>query len=754
MTEPTVLDYFKSIFKDWKSFTAFLRAWNSRADMAQMIEIPPPVEEAPSLNVERSMFNAERSAFPWRSMLTLLLALIGQRMFEPPNRQVMLGVPLYLAALGLGIWAFRRGELKPAPLPASQVARDPLTMRGGTFLLSVICGFAAFLLMWDLKIGGQDVSFWPTGENQFNAWNVTVWLLSIFLFIRAFWLRETRTLWERFKDFWLMKQPQSIWKRFTNFWLKELQNLWKRLTNFLNFLASIQWDWRTVLWLSLVAGVSALTLFFHFHRLSTVVPEMTSDHAEKLWDVLDITNGQYSIFFPRNTGREPLYIYLAAFIANFTGISFLTIKIAAVIGGLLMLPYLYLLGKEMGSERIGMLAVAFAGIAYWPLVIERFSLRISFYPLFVAPTLYYLIRGLRRQRRNDFILAGVALGLGLSGYTPFRIMPFAVVLIVFVYLLHVRDKTIRKQTLLWLVLLALTSFMFFLPLARYAVEQPDMFGFRALSRLGTVERPLPGPAWQIFLGNLWNALKEFNWNDGRIWVHSIPGRPALDVVGGALFLAGFFLVLARYLRSRQWADLVILLAVPLTQMPSILSLAFPDENPSLNRAAGAIVPAFLLVGIGLDGLVSALGSEKRRAALGWGLVGILFVLSSIQNYDLVFRQYNEQYIQSAWNTSEMGEVMKDALQDGIPADNIWIVPYPYWVDTRLAPIWAGLPGRDIAVPPDSLSNTLANPGPKIFMVKIDDLATLAALQTLYPQGVARAYGSAIASHDFWVFTVP
>jgi 4-amino-4-deoxy-L-arabinose transferase-like glycosyltransferase len=701
MTEPTALDYFKSIFKDWKSFTAFLRAWADRADTTQLVETPAPVEQFVDENVEPSTLNVQPATFPWRSMLALFIALIAQRSFEPPNQIAMVGVPLYLAAFALALWAFVRREWTPAPLPASQVHTDPLTVRGIELILSLFLGGAAFLLL---------------SHNTFTLLNVSVWLLSVALFIRAFWLKEAQSMWQKI--------------------VAALANI--RITR----------------WGLLVAAVFVLAIGFRFYRLASVPPEMTSDHAEKLMDVFDILNGKYSIFFERNTGREPMYIYLSALVAGFTGVSFLTIKIAAVIGGLLMLPYLYLLGKELGSERIGLLAVAFAAIAYWPGVIERFALRISFYPLFVAPTLYYLIRGLRRQRRNDFILAGIALGLGLNGYTPFRIMPFAVVAIVGVYLLHVRDSLTRKQTLLWLGMLALTSFMLFIPLARFATENPEAFGYRALSRLGSVERPLPGPVWQLFLGNLWNAAKEFNWNNGVIWVHSIPNRPALDIVGGALFLLGCFLVLMRYLRSRHWTDLVLLLAVPLTQMPSILSLAFPTENPSLNRTSGAIVPVFLLVGIGLDSLMTGLGSAKRRNVIAWSLAGVLFALSAFQNYDLIFHQYNDQYTVTAWNTSEMGAVMKVAIQRGVPVDNVWIVPYPYWVDTRLPPIWAGVPGRDIAISRDKLPTTLSVSGPKLFMVALDDAETLVLLQTLYPQGDLQQYQAAISAQNFWVFNAP
>ncbi|MBI5935059.1 MAG: glycosyltransferase family 39 protein [Chloroflexi bacterium] len=694
MTEPTVLDYVKSIFKDWASFTAFLRAWSERADTTQLVETSSA--EEPSFSDLRPS-----TTFPWRSLLALLLALLAQRSFEPPAQNGMIGVPLYIAAFALIIWAFIRGEWTPAPLPALQTNADSLGVRSIELILALVFGAAAF---------------WALSENRFTFWNVSLWLISVALFIRAFWLQEPQTL--------VQKIATSIARI--------------RLTP----------------WTALVFVVALLAIFFRFHRLGEVPLEMTSDHAEKLMDVFDITEGKYSIYFPRNTGREPLYIYLSAIVAGFAGISFLAIKIAAVIGGLLMLPYLYLLGKELGSKRIGLLAVAFAAIAYWPGVIERFALRISFYPLFVAPTLYYLIRGLRRQRRNDFILAGVALGLGLNGYMPFRIMPIAVVVIVGVYLLHVRDAQTRKQTLLWLGLLALTSFMFFIPLARYAMENPDMFGYRALTRVASIERPLPGTVLELFFGNLWNAAKEFNWDNGEIWVHSIPHRPALDIIAASLFLLGVFLVLARYLRSRHWTDLTLLLAIPLTQMPSILSLAFPDENPSLNRTAGAIVPVFLLVGVALDGLMSALGQEKRRKVVAWSLAGALFVLSFLQNYNLIFNTYRQQYAGAAWNTSEMGAVMKDAIARGTPVNNVWVVPFPYWVDTRLPPIWAGAPGRDIAVARENLPNTLDAIGPKLFMVARDDVETIALLQALYPLGELRLFESSIDPHDFWIFSVP
>ena len=485
------------------------------------------------------------------------------------------------------------------------------------------------------------------------------------------------------------------------------------------------------------------------------------DVAEKILDVYDVSQGLTHIFFPRNTGREADQMYLTLVISWIfgTGLSYLSLKIGTVICGLVTLPYMYLLGKEFGGKRVGLLAVFFTGIAYWPNIISRFGLRFPLYPLFVAPTLFYLLRGLRTRSRNDFIISGLFLGFGLHGYTPMRIVPFVLVIAVGIYLLHSQSRGGRMQAVTWLIILALVSFMVFLPLARYWVDNPATFDARAFSRLGTPDNPLPGPAWQVFLSNSWNALRMFNWNDGETWVSSVVFRPALDIVSGALFMLGVALVLIRYIRSRHWLDLFLLLSLPLLELPSILSLAYPIENPVLSRAGAAYIPAFLIVAMALDGLLSGIKSKMNRR-LGPAMTGVVILFlagfSIFQNYDLVFNQYASQYTASQWNASEMGTVIKQFGQVYGTTDSAWIVAYPYWVDTRLPGDTIGIPNRDFAIWPKDFGTTLEVKAPKLFLIKADDTKDAQALEQLYPQNALSTFHSAtnIKGMDFMILFVP
>jgi hypothetical protein len=716
MDEPSVLDYLKAKLTPWRgpapqvppaqppSSPADIEIqWNSQSETARAAALPITI------------------AVPWRTLAALLLALVAQSSFEPgPDRTWGTGVVLYMFAILLLVWAYFSSEWAPSAEQDHLRSTDWQAQESGG--LSYNATYLVTSLILTL------VGLWVFSGNRFNPFNLALWLAALALIIRAFWVN-------------MPGMPTWV----------------DRLVVFLR-----RPSWRIEISRASLPFLAAITLvvFFRVYRLEEVPPQMVSDHAEKLLDVWDVLQGQTAVFFTRNTGREGLQMYLTAAVIRLTGLelNFLSMKIGTVLAGLLTLPYIYLLGVEAGgSRRAGALALLFGGIAYWPNVISRVALRFTFYPLFVAPVLYYLVRGLRTSNRNDFILAGLFLGIGLHGYTPIRILPVVVVIGVGLYLLHKASAGLRWRSIYHLVILTLVALVAFLPLFSYALHDLDSFGYRAFSRVGTLERPLPGPALPIFMGNLWNALTMFAWNNGNIWLVSVGHRPALDLVSGALFHLGLGVLLLRYLRRRNWLDLFLLLSIPLLLMPSILSLAYPDENPALNRMAGALVPVFVVIGIALDAILQVIEQRSKTPSaslMGWALAGGLLILSAAQNYDLVFNRYQTAYAAASWNTSEMGQVIRQFSDSIGDADSAWVLPYPHWVDTRLVGMHAGYPTKDYAVFPDQLLTTLFVPGPKLFLVKPEDLDGKNLLQNLYPQGWFQVYDSRYERKDFLMFLVP
>ena len=70
---------------------------------------------------------------------------------------------------------------------------------------------------------------------------------------------------------------------------------------------------------------------------------------------MDVLNGKTSIYFIRNTGREAIQFYMTAAIIKLfhTGISFLSLKLGTTFCGMITLPFIYLLGKQLTNNGLG-----------------------------------------------------------------------------------------------------------------------------------------------------------------------------------------------------------------------------------------------------------------------------------------------------------------------------------------------------------------------------------------------------------------
>ena len=703
--EATVLDLYKSVTKDWASFFNFIRSlWDVRRREELNQSLAQEVDQAIMVDQNSAVEPLNRptkTEFPFRAILALSFAFGAQFLVEPPNRFGMMSFALYLAAFGIAIWSYYSDEWRLPSLPVLWQRSDPLTFRFIPLVMAAVFAVLAF------------VDF---GGGLFTTRNMILWFFAIAFICYSLWIR-------------VPKNPE-IDHASTAKYKKWVQ-------------------------IGLALTVFGIAVFYRLNQFYEVPNEPFSDHAEKILDVYDVSHGLTKIFFERNTGREAFQMYWTLLVLNIfnTGFTYISLKLGTILLGIFTLPYVYLLGKEYANERVALFALLLFGIAYWPNVISRIGLRFPLYPLFTAPTLYYLIRGLRTQNRNDFILAGIFLGIGLHGYSPFRMVPIFVVMVFGIYFLHARTNEDRRQTVWWLLIVVIISVFVFLPLLRYWIDFPQNFGYRAFTRLGDVETALPGPAWQIFLSNLYKGLLMFNWDDGEIWVHSVVHRPALDMVSAILFAVGVFFVIVRYIRARDWRDLTLLVSIPMLIMPSVLSLAFPGENPSLNRTGGAAVSVILVAAMALDGFLSSFRSEKKRIFIGYALTGIILAYSMYLNYDLVFNQFKSSYRAASWNTSEMGKVLSDFRDKYGQLDTAWIVPFPYWVDTRLPGVWAGVPDRDFAMWRDQLPESLKYPAPKLFMFWNEDPETEKALRELYPDGKLTRYTSAVEGKDFYIFLV-
>lgn len=596
--------------------------------------------------------------------------------------------------------------------------------RGGlveTRLLLLVAALSASLLTFGLAAG-----------NRLSPAGWIVWIASVLLWLAA--LSDSGTP---------GREPRSSRVRLRRLGLRK--------------------PWRSA---AALLAILALAAFFRFHRLDLVPPEMTSDHVEKLLDARDVLEGSRPIYFPRNGGREPIQMYLLAAFAALTrtGLSFAGLKLVSALEGLLVMPAVVVLGRELVDRRTGWVAGFLVAVSWWHTSLSRLGLRIVLTPLVAALLVASLARALRSGERRHFLACGVWLGIGLYAYQALRIAPLLVAAAVGLAMLH-RDVTpeARRRLLSGLAAAGVIAFAVATPLTRFALERPDVFWFRVLHRVSSVEAPIDGHSAVVLLQNLRDCLLMFHVRGDASWFAAVPGAPLLDPLTGLLFLAGCGAWLVRMARTRDPVDAVVPLGLFFFLLPSALALAFPIENPSVTRASGVVPLVFTLAAYPVGLLLRVAQQPHRHGArplLPAVLVAALAAVATL-NYRTYFDEYAASYRSRAPNPSELGAVVARFGTSAEALDHVFLQSVPHWHDHRAVAIEAGHPDWDNAIRDVGhlrrlllVDPRLTDDRPKMFVVHPNDDAAREMLREAYPEGRFTLVESRTSGRDFLTFTVP
>lgn len=665
-----------------------------------------------------------------RGALTLACvgaATLAQYWLDDGQRLPVAGALYALAALLFvllyGRQALERAEQTPSG-SAGQAAWWPV-------LGAIACGVLA----------------WPRfADNQFTASGTLLWAVGFVLLTLAVWPRRA-----------LRQAPAA--ERTT------LSRLSER---------GVALDWVR---LALI-GVMALGALYRFHRIDQIPLEMGCDLPHNYNNIRMLLRHEFPVFFTSYPGREGLFFYLAAPFCSLFGLNHVTIKMAGSLVGLLTLPAIYLLGKELYDRRGGLLAAFMLSVSHWHIIIGRVGYRAITVPLVLTLMWYALIRALKTQRPHWFALTGLLLGLGLYSYNAFMIVPVLVVLLLLTALLTGRGRTLLAN---WpnVVLLFVVAVFTFVPLGRYAYEQPTVFFYRAATRITDLETALPGDLLRTLLDTTRRALLMFNYRGDGVFISNVPYLRQLGFGTAVLFVFGLAHLVWRW---RRGYNLTLLVVLGVMLLPTALSLAFPHEVPNAVRAIGALPAAMLVAAVGggalWQGLAehyagraprilrltaslgeqAELGAEAAHAStspeqpavrgvalrLRWSgrwlwliVVAVALVAEIRAVYPLYFQRYVQHLPDGNYAISlEVARAIDAFSGNGESYAKVW----PYWYDGNAVRAQLQRENQSWAneiTQLDAGSAPLAGP-PGKFMVILhpDDTAGLAALQAAFPRGVA------------------
>jgi len=648
---------------------------------------PSPERNAALSQVFRSSATQASFRFPNAMLLgSLLLAVAAQ--FALAQGYIWLSVVGYIGAViatlaGVGLQASEGEQALEWPAAGQAVRWNP------------------WLAMLGLTAGL--VTFLASNDNLYRTENVVPWIISILL-----WLAACVEVRPALRAQTVRLTPITIW---------------------------------VALFVMVFLVIGAL---FRFLDLPNLPADMIMDHREKLLDIQNLLDGTTSIFFERNTGREPWQFYWTAGLIRMLSLpnNYATLKLGTAMIGWLMLPAVFLLAREIFNTRIALVALLFAAVTSWAVLGARYGLRYPLAPCAVAWTMYFLARGLRRDERNSMLAAGAWLGIGLQGYTAYRFMAPVfglLVLIWLVWLVRQGQRQLARRAFANGVLAVVLALLVMMPLVRYGFDHPDRLFFRSASRLTSSERSINGSLPQIFLQNVGNVLLMFNVTSDRTWVANIPGKPAVDSILGGLVVVGAVAALVLGRKRRDIWPALLVLSGFLMLLPSALSLAFPRENPSLVRTGGSIPMVMSLCAI-VPGLLL---ERIRRSSVALRslvllVVGMLGIGVTSLNYQRVFVEYRTSYCLQGPDTVAIANAVRPLIDGGIPIEQVWMIGYDNGIDYRAFGLELGnMFYINTKVGADSAAEIDLQGRPGVFVLDQKDTPSLQRLASRYPKNTVR-----------------
>lgn len=576
------------------------------------------------------------------------------------------------------------------------------------------------------------LAFWLNDRNLFSGGGTACWLSAIILFLAVWWERSPSRS-ERPEP---PARPPSRLDR----WLP------------------IGWPAALAL---LVAG---LAIFFRFYHLNTLPDDAGGIEADIGDNVQDIVNGRLMIYMWRKIGEGGL-LYPTAGVVKLFGVvlDYNLLKAATAFAGVLAVGVTYLLLRELFSDRfVALVGALFMAVAHWPVTIARTSLMMAVAPLGAAVTLLFLVRGLKYNRRNDFLLCGLAAGLGLYFYQGLRAVPFLIAgCLALKFLVAIFSRRGRDALALAVntALLGVMLVIVFAPMARTWHDYPAYYMEAVRGRSIGTDTMGDFNVLGRFATNTRNAFFMFNWDGDRVSLHNVVGRPALDNTMAAFLLVGAALSVAAWLRYRRGLFPYVAVAFTGLLLPSVLVLAFPGENPNFGRTAGVIPLTFGFVALPVSVALSCLRrSFSRRVGLvivSLLLAGLMAGLATV-NLRWYFDDYADSYHSSTFDSANVVATVQKVKESDSSITDVYLVGSPGWVDWRGLHLMLARPTWFHGVwpiKPESLPVRMS--GRILFVLYAYDQESRQRLERLYPGAeVSWREGQKGAKDAYLLFLTP
>jgi len=316
---------------------------------------------------------------------------------------------------------------------------------------------------------------------------------------------------------------------------------------------------------------------------------------------------------------------------------FLAVRLSSALMGLAGIVSVFLLGRRLFGDRVGLVASFLMAVAFWHIHNSRTAFPFVQSSFCTALAIYLLLRAQQDRSRATFALGGIILGMALQCYFPVRILillcPLFFVVDGLRYDVPMRTMVSDAACFVAGALLVLSPLLVSTPWDVLAGHSQNVLitNPAVLDELSQQYHVSGLPA--VFGRNLKEAAAMFTeWADMCVLNRSPAGL--LDVGTLVALIIG---VLGALLEG----DLPALLLVAWASLTFVFGVAFGDWPRASYRLAAAMPALFILAAYGIERCFLSIRPPWRwyRLVVRPALIAVIAAWVLRQNYHLFFIDY-------------------------------------------------------------------------------------------------------------------
>src|SRR3990167_3395304 len=162
-----------------------------------------------------------------------------------------------------------------------------------------------------------------------------------------------------------------------------------------------------------------------------LIPIFTDEAIYTYWAQVAL-NDPAQRFISLQDGKQPLFIWLAAFLQRLVSDPLIASRLVSVFAGFGSIIGIYLLAKELFSEKVAKIAAVLYLILPFTLLYDKLALFDSLLTMFGIYAVFFAVKMIKKPKLDISLLNGFAIGASLitksSGSFFLYLLPFSLIL--------------------------------------------------------------------------------------------------------------------------------------------------------------------------------------------------------------------------------------------------------------------------------------------------------------------------------------